>query len=331
MQEKNADSLKKSFSTEDLLSVYEQMQRFRSMSEKTAQMYQQGQIGGFCHLYTGQEAVLAGTQASTIKGDDHITSYRCHAHALACGVSEEEVLAELTGKATGISKGKGGAMHMFAPEKGFWGGHGIVGGQTSLGAGLAFYHKYMNTGNISVTSLGDGASNQGQFFESMNMASIWGLPVLYIIENNTYGMGTAYKRVCAGGDLYKRGEPFGIKGEKVDGQDFFAVADAVKRARKYIVENSAPFILEVDTYRYRGHSMSDPGKYRTKEEVQNVKDTRDSLKMLASYLTSDRNVKEEDLKAIDKKVKDNLKTAVDFALSSPLPDNAELMTEVMPK
>ncbi|MCP4354621.1 MAG: pyruvate dehydrogenase (acetyl-transferring) E1 component subunit alpha [Proteobacteria bacterium] len=331
MQENNADQLKASFSTDDLLGVYEKMQRFRSMSEKSAQMYQQGLIGGFCHLYTGQEAVLAGQMASTKKGDDHITSYRCHAHALACGVSEEEILAELTGRATGISKGKGGSMHMFAPEKGFWGGHGIVGGQVPLGTGLAYYHKYMNTGNISVTSYGDGASNQGQVSESMNMASIWGLPVLYMIENNTYGMGTAYRRTCAGVDLYKRGEAFGIKGEKVEGQDFFTVAEAVARARKYIIENKAPYILEVDTYRYRGHSMSDPGKYRTKEEVQNVKDTRDSIKNMAAYLKSERNVTEDQLKAIDKKVKENLAKAVEFATTSPYPDVSELKTDVMPR
>lgn len=332
MQEKNVEKFKSDFSTQDLLKVYENMQRFRQMSEKTAQMYQQGAIGGFCHLYTGQEAVLAGTHSSTIKGDDHITSYRCHAHALACGVSEEEVLAELTGKATGISKGKGGAMHMFAPEKGFWGGHGIVGGQTSLGTGLAFYHKYMNTGNISVTSLGDGASNQGQFYESMNMASLWGLPVLYIIENNVYGMGTACKRVCSGGtDLYKKGSIFNIKGEKVDGMNFFEVAEAVARARDYMVKESKPYILEVDTYRYRGHSMSDPGKYRTKEEVQDVKDNRDALKNMFEYLVIERDVKEEDLKAIDNKVKENLKKAVDFALNSPLPDLAELTTDVLPR
>jgi pyruvate dehydrogenase E1 component alpha subunit len=330
MQDTKIQQLKDNFSTEQLLEFYEKMLRFRRMSEKTAQMYQQGMIGGFCHLYTGQEAVLAGTFAACKEGDDHITSYRCHAHALACGVTEKEVLAELTGRATGISKGKGGSMHMFAPEKGYWGGHGIVGAQVPLGTGMAFYHKYMNNDNICVTSYGDGAANQGQVFEAMNMASLWGLPVLYVVENNVYGMGTAAKRVCAG-ELYKRGEAFGIKGEKVDGQDFFAVAEAVARARKYILEEKAPYIIEMDTYRYRGHSMSDPAKYRSKEEVQAVKENRDPLINMFNVLVDERGISEEQLKDMDKTVKANLQEAVDFATNSPLPDPAELMTDILPK
>lgn len=330
MQDTKIQQLKDNFSTEQLLEFYEKMLRFRRMSEKTAQMYQQGMIGGFCHLYTGQEAVLAGTFAACKEGDDHITSYRCHAHALACGVTEKEVLAELTGRATGISKGKGGSMHMFAPEKGYWGGHGIVGAQVPLGTGMAFYHKYMGNDNICVTSYGDGAANQGQVFEAMNMASLWGLPVLYVVENNVYGMGTAAKRVCAG-ELYKRGEAFGIKGEKVDGQDFFAVAEAVARARKYILEEKAPYIIEMDTYRYRGHSMSDPAKYRSKEEVQAVKENRDPLISMFNVLVDERGISEEQLKDMDKVVKANLQEAVDFATNSPLPDPAELMTDILPK
>jgi pyruvate dehydrogenase E1 component alpha subunit len=330
MQDTKIQQLKDNFSTEQLLEFYEKMLRFRRMSEKTAQMYQQGMIGGFCHLYTGQEAVLAGTFAACKEGDDHITSYRCHAHALACGVTEKEVLAELTGRATGISKGKGGSMHMFAPEKGYWGGHGIVGAQVPLGTGMAFYHKYMGNDNICVTSYGDGAANQGQVFEAMNMASLWGLPVLYVVENNVYGMGTAAKRVCAG-ELYKRGEAFGIKGEKVDGQDFFAVAEAVERARKYILEEKAPYIIEMDTYRYRGHSMSDPAKYRSKEEVQAVKENRDPLISMFNVLVDERGISEEQLKDMDKAVKANLQEAVDFATNSPLPDPAELMTDILPK
>jgi len=293
-------------------------------------MYQQGMIGGFCHLYTGQEAVLAGTFAGCKEGDDHITSYRCHAHALACGVSEKEVLAELTGRATGISKGKGGSMHMFAPEKGYWGGHGIVGAQVPLGTGIAFHHKYMNQDNICVTSYGDGAANQGQIFEAMNMASLWGLPVLYVVENNVYGMGTAAKRVCAG-ELFERGQAFDIKGEKVDGQDFFAVAEAVTRARKFILEEKRPYIIEMDTYRYRGHSMSDPAKYRSKEEVQAVKENRDPLMNMFDYLIDERGLTEEQLKELDKKVKANLQDAVDFATTSPLPDASELMTDILPR
>jgi pyruvate dehydrogenase E1 component alpha subunit len=330
MNAQNIEQLKSAYSTEQLIEVYRQMLRFRRMSEKTAQMYQQGLIGGFCHLYTGQEAVLAGTFAECEKGDDHITSYRCHAHALACGVDEKEVLAELTGRATGISKGKGGSMHMFAPDKGYWGGHGIVGAQVPLGTGMAFYHKYMGNQNICVTSYGDGAANQGQIFEAMNMASLWGLPVLYVVENNVYGMGTAAKRVCAG-ELYQRGAAFGIEGEKVDGQDFFTVAEAVKRARKYILENKRPYIIEMDTYRYRGHSMSDPAKYRSKEEVQAVKENRDPLIRIYDYLVDERGVKESELKEIDNIVKANLKESVDFAVNSPLPDAAELMTDIMPK
>jgi pyruvate dehydrogenase E1 component alpha subunit len=330
MNAQNIEQFKSEYSTEQLIEVYRQMLRFRRMSEKTAQMYQQGLIGGFCHLYTGQEAVLAGTFAECEKGDDHITSYRCHAHALACGVDEKEVLAELTGRATGISKGKGGSMHMFAPDKGYWGGHGIVGAQVPLGTGMAFYHKYMGNQNICVTSYGDGAANQGQIFEAMNMASLWGLPVLYVVENNVYGMGTAAKRVCAG-ELYQRGAAFGIEGEKVDGQDFFTVAEAVKRARKYILENKRPYIIEMDTYRYRGHSMSDPAKYRSKEEVQAVKENRDPLIRIYDYLVDERGVKESELKEIDNIVKANLKESVDFAVNSPLPDAAELMTDIMPK
>lgn len=328
MQEKNLDKSKVSFSTEQLLTIYKDMLRFRRMSEKTAQMYQQGLIGGFCHLYTGQEAVLAGTMAACEKGDDHITSYRCHAHALACGIEEKEILSELTGRATGISKGKGGSMHMFEPSKGFWGGHGIVGAQVPLGTGIAFANKYMKNENICVTSFGDGAANQGQVYESLNMASLWGLPVLYIIENNVYGMGTAAKRVCAG-ELYKRGQAYDIKSEQVEGQDFFEVAEAVKRARDYILKHSKPYIIEMDTYRYRGHSMSDPAKYRSKEEVKEVKENRDPLMRMFDYLTDERGIKEEKLKDIEKEVKANLQNAVDLATNAPQPDVSELLTDVI--
>jgi pyruvate dehydrogenase E1 component alpha subunit len=330
MADRNLDQLKSELSTEVLLDYYNKMLRFRRMSEKTAQLYQQGTIGGFCHLYTGQEAVLAGTFAACKEGDDHITSYRCHAHALACGIDEKAILAELAGKATGISKGKGGSMHMFEPSKGYWGGHGIVGAQVPLGTGIAFYHKYMKNENICVTSYGDGAANQGQVFEAMNMASLWGLPVLYIIENNVYGMGTAAKRVCAG-ELYQRGQAFDIEGEKIEGQDFFSVFEAVARARKYILENKRPYIIEMDTYRYRGHSMSDPAKYRSKEEVQAVKENRDPLIRMFNYLVDDRGVTEDTLKEMDKVVKAHLQEAVDFAANSPLPDASELMTDILAK
>lgn len=315
------------FSKPKLLEVYTQMCLMRRFEERAASLYQQGQIGGFCHLYIGQEAILAGCKAATKEGDDYITSYRCHATAIACGVEPQAVMDELCGKATGISKGKGGSMHMFDPAMHFWGGHGIVAAQAPLGAGLAFRHKYNGSDGVALTFLGDGAMNAGQAYESFNMAAVWGLPVLFIIENNQYGMGTSVPRAAAG-DLYKRGESMGIKGQKIDGQDFFTVANTVSQAVQEIRASGMPQIIEMDTYRYRGHSMSDPANYRTRDEVDSVKTTRDPILNMAAALTKNHDIKQSELDKIDDKVKAHIKEIADNALSAPLPDEAELWTEV---
>jgi len=315
------------FTKPQLLEIYQKMCEMRRFEERAASLYQQGQIGGFCHLYIGQEAILAGCKAATKEGDDYITSYRCHATALACGVPPQAVMDELCGKATGISKGKGGSMHMFDPAKNFWGGHGIVAAQAPLGAGLAFRHKYNGTDGVALTFLGDGAANAGQFFESLNMAAVWKLPVLFIIENNRYGMGTSVPRAAAG-DLYKRGEPFGIKGQQIDGQDFFTVANAVNQAVTEIRSTGMPQLIEFDTYRYRGHSMSDPGNYRHRTEVEEIKRTRDPLLKLAEQLTQNHGINQADLDQIDDQIKTEIKTVADQALQAPLPDESQLWTEI---
>ncbi len=307
----------------------------RRFEERAANLYQQGQIAGFCHLYIGQEAVAAGTKAASIEGDDFITSYPCHAHALVCGISGEDVMSELTGRKTGISKGKGGSMHMFSPEKHFWGGHGIVAAQVPLGAGLAFASKYRNdvmgvaNKNVSFTFIGDGAMNAGQVFESFNMAALWELPVIFIIENNQYGMGTSVPRAAAG-DLVKRGEPFGIPCEKVDGMDFLAVFAAIKKAGDHCRAGEGPYLLEMDTYRYRGHSMSDPAKYRTREDVENVKEARDPIVGMQKYLMYHFNVKPEELDQIDEEIKSEVASIAEFAVSAPAAELSELTTDVYP-
>ncbi|MFZ2620668.1 MAG: pyruvate dehydrogenase (acetyl-transferring) E1 component subunit alpha [Alphaproteobacteria bacterium] len=312
-----------------LLEAYDFMLLCRRFEEKAAALYQQGLMGGFLHLYIGQEAVIAGCKWAAKDGDDYITSYRCHAHALACGVPPEAIMAELTGRATGLSKGKGGSMHLFDPEKRFWGGHGIVAAQVPLGAGLAFAAKYKGEDRVSLTFLGDGAANAGQFFETLNMAALWGLPALFIIENNRYSMGTAVNRGSAG-DLYKRGECFGIIGEKVDGQDLFAVYAAVSKAMAYIRTHSKPYILEMDTYRYRGHSMSDPSKYRSRDEVENVRESRDPITRLRAALVEDYGVKAADLEKMDEAVKERVNAVAEAATIAPLPDMAQLFTDVVP-
>ncbi len=315
---------------EQLLDAYKLMTLLRRFEEKAATLYQQGEIRGFCHLYIGQEAVLAACKAASVKGDDFITSYRCHAHAVANGVDPKTVMAELTGREAGVSKGKGGSMHIFAPKNRVWGGHGIVAAQVPIGTGLAFAAKYKGEKRVSLTFMGDGAANQGQVFESFNMAALWQLPVLYIIENNRYGMGTAASRIAAG-DLYKRGEPFGIKGQKVDGQDFFAVYDAVNKALADIRAGKGPQIIEMDTYRYKGHSMSDPAQYRTRDEVEGIKNDRDPIKNFGARLVKEFAVKETDLKEIDTEAKAQVKEIVDFALNAPLPDESELYTDIIPE
>lgn len=323
-----ASSVKKSPKAE-LLAAYELMLLIRRFEEKAASLYQQGHIGGFCHLYIGQEAVIAGCRAATTPEDDYITSYRCHAHALACGISPEQVMAELTGRVGGISKGKGGSMHMFDPEKRFWGGHGIVAAQVPLGAGLAFAAKYKGETRASLTFIGDGAMNAGQVFETFNMAALWKLPALFIIENNQYGMGTSVPRAAAG-ELWKRGEPFGIPGKKIDGMDFFAVRDAITEAMK-LVRAGQPVLLEMDTYRYRGHSMSDPAKYRTREQVECVREQRDPITNLGKVLQAEHSISAAELEAIDERIKTRMAAVEKFALESPLPDESELFTDIMPE
>lgn len=324
---KLAKSFCNQFTKENLLEEYETMITLRRFQEKVGSMYQQGLMGGFCHLYIGQEAVITGAKAASKEGDDFITTYRCHAHAAICGIPMEEILAELMGRSTGISKGKGGSMHMFDPEKHFWGGHGIVGGNVPLATGMAFAAKYRNEDRVTMAFFGDGASDSGAMFESFNMAALWKLPVLYVIENNHYSMGTAKNRHAAG-DLYKRGEPFGIPGKKIDGMDFFAVHEAVKEACEYIRSGKGPMLLEMDTYRYKGHSLSDPGKYRTREEVDGVKNERDPIMQLGQALTENYKVKEADLKAIDKKAKEKITKVVKIAMAAPEADISELYTDI---
>lgn len=313
---------------EELKKFYHDMLLIRRFEEKAGQLYGMGQIGGFCHLYIGEEAVVTGIQSVQRKEDTAVTAYRNHGHMLACGISPNEVMAELTGRAGGCSHGKGGSMHMFSLENNFYGGHGIVGAQVSIGTGLGFAHKYKGDGGVCIAYMGDGAANQGQVYECFNMAALWKLPVLYVIENNQYSMGTAVKRHAAG-EFYKRGEGFGIKGEKVDGMDILAVREAAARALDSIRSGNGPYILEMVTYRYRGHSMSDPQKYRTKEEVDDMKNNRDPIEQVRQILARDHGITEDDLKVLDKKVKDAVAEAAEFAQNSPFPDESELWTDVV--
>ncbi len=315
-------------SKKDYLKLYEDMLLIRRFEEKAGQLYGMGLIGGFCHLYIGQEAVVVGMQDCITPKDAVITSYRDHAHMLACGMDPKGIMAELTGRIGGFSKGKGGSMHMFSIEKNFWGGHGIVGAQVPLGTGIAFAYKYRGENNLCLSYLGDGAVNQGQVYESFNMASLWKLPVIYIIENNEYGMGTSVKRASSTTDLYKRGEGFGIPGKQVNGMDVMAVREAGQEAVDYVKSGKGPFVLEMKTYRYRGHSMSDPAKYRPKEEVDDYKEHRDPIEGLKHKLITERIVKEDDFKDIEKRVKDIVNEAAEFAKESPLPPESELWTDV---
>lgn len=313
-------------SVEEMKALYREMLLMRRFEEKAGQLYGMGLIGGFCHLYIGQEAVVTGINSAQIEGDSVVTAYRDHAHMLACGMDPKGVMAELTGRSGGYSRGKGGSMHMFSKEKAFYGGHGIVGGQIPIGAGLAFTHKYNEDGNVAVAYMGDGASNQGQVAEAYNMAALWKLPVMFVIENNQYGMGTSVKRSSAG-QLYKRGEGYGIPGEQVDGMDVFKVQAAARQALDYIRSGNGPYILEIMTYRYRGHSMSDPAKYRTKEELQSMKDDRDPLTAIKDMLQQ-AGIQEDEIKSIDKEIKAVVNDAAQFAQESPEPDVAELWTDV---
>jgi len=311
----------------DLLKFYEDMVLIRRFEEKAGQLYGMGLIGGFCHLYIGQEAVVVGMQAAMRKGDCVVTSYRDHGHIVASGIAPKYVMAELTGRATGCSKGKGGSMHMFNTPGNFFGGHGIVAAQVPIGTGLAFAQKYKKNQNLSVTYLGDGAVNQGQVYESFNMAKLWNLPAIYVIENNGYAMGTSVKRSASTPELYKRGESFGIPGKQVDGMDVVKVYEAAQEAANYVRSGKGPIILEMKTYRYRGHSMSDPAKYRSKDEVEEYKG-HDPIEQLKRMLIEKKFATEERLKDIDKKIREDIKEVEQFAKDSPLPDESELWTDI---
>jgi pyruvate dehydrogenase E1 component alpha subunit len=315
-------------SRDQLLEFYKEMLLIRRFEERAGQLYGLGLIGGFCHLYIGQEAVAVGLQSAMQVGKDSvITGYRDHGHMLAYGIDPKLIMAELTGREAGISKGKGGSMHMFSVDHGFYGGHGIVGAQVPLGTGLAFAHKYRDDGGVCLTYFGDGAANQGQVYEAFNMAKLWNLPVIYAIENNQYAMGTSVARSASEPDFYKRGESFRIPGVRVNGMDELAVRGAAEMAIEWAKENG-PIILELMTYRYRGHSMSDPAKYRTREEVQGVRETRDPIDHAAKELEK-MGVKEDELKAIDKDIKARIVEAAKFAEDSPEPDASELYTDVL--
>ena len=315
-------------SADELKAYYREMLLIRRFEEKAGQLYGMGLIGGFCHLYIGQEAVVVGLEAAAEDGDKRITSYRDHGHMLACGMDPDGVMAELTGRAGGYSKGKGGSMHMFSKEKNFYGGHGIVAAQVPLGTGLAFSDKYKGNDRVTFTYFGDGAANQGQVYESFNMAALWDLPVIFVIENNQYAMGTAQKRSTSSPDIYHRGQAFGIPGEMVDGMNVLAVKEAGQKAVAHCRAGKGPYILEIKTYRYRGHSMSDPAKYRTREEVQKMREERDPIEQVRGLLLAGKHATEDDLKAIDKDIKKIVNAAADFAKDSPEPTAEELWTDI---
>jgi pyruvate dehydrogenase E1 component alpha subunit len=314
--------------TEALQGFYRSMLLIRRFEERAGQLYGMGLIGGFCHLYIGQEAIAVGMQAAKREGDQVVTGYREHGHMLAAGVEPRLIMAELTGRAEGVSHGKGGSMHMFSTQNGFYGGHGIVGAQVSLGTGLALADRYRGDGKVAFVYFGDGAANQGQVYESFNMAELWSLPVVYVIENNQYAMGTSVARSSSETHLFRRGTSFNIPGAEVDGMDVVAVRDAGLAAAEHARSGKGPFILEMKTYRYRGHSMSDPGKYRTREEIDEVRKTRDPIEHLQERLEGQGLADEAALKAIDAEVKSVVADAAEFARTAPEPDPSELYTDV---
>lgn len=316
-------------SQQDLLSYYRQMLLIRRFEERSGQLYGTGKIAGFCHLYIGQEAVVVGMQSCLNSTDSVITAYRDHGHMLACGMDPKGVMAELTGRIGGYSRGKGGSMHMFSKEKRFYGGHGIVGAQIPLGTGIAFAHQYMEDGGLCVAYMGDGAVNQGQVYESFNMAALWKLPVIYVIENNQYGMGTSTDRHTSNPNFSNRGEPWGIPGFVVDGMDVLAVRAAGLKAVEHVRLGDGPVLLEMKTYRYRGHSMSDPARYRSKEEVESMKHERDPLEQTKALLMRSFSLSEDSFKELEKEIKAICLGAVDFAEHSPLPEAAELYTDIL--
>jgi len=328
-RERPAEPQRYEANKEELLEFYRQMLLIRRFEEKAGQLYGLGFIGGFCHLYIGQEAVAVGLQ-SALDGekDSVITGYRDHGHMLAYGIDPKVIMAELTGRAAGISRGKGGSMHMFSTEKKFYGGHGIVGAQVSLGTGLAFAHKYSEDGGVAMAYFGDGASNQGQVYESFNMAELWKLPIIYVIENNEYAMGTSVNRSSSEDQLYRRGESFRIPGIQVDGMDVLACRGAAEEALAWVRAGKGPIILEMKTYRYRGHSMSDPAKYRSREEVQSVRDKSDPIEHVKREL-EELGVKEDELKVVEQEIRKIVNEAADFAEQTPEPDPAELYTDVL--
>jgi pyruvate dehydrogenase E1 component alpha subunit len=317
------------FTKDDFLSAYREMLLIRRFEEKAGQLYGMGLIGGFCHLYIGQEAVVIGAQMAMREGDQVITAYRDHGHMLATGMDPKGVMAELTGRRSGYSKGKGGSMHMFSVDKRFYGGHGIVGASAPLGTGIAFANSYRENGAVCLTYFGDGAANQGQIYEAFNMAKLWHLPVIYMIENNKYGMGTSVERASSTTDLSQRGRSFDIPGEEVDGMSVESVHAAVSGALEHARSGEGPYILEMLTYRYRGHSMSDPAKYRSREEVNEYRKKRDPIEHVREILISDHAVPEDDIKAIDKSVRETVNEAAEFAQSEPEPDPSELWTDVV--
>ncbi|MEF2073214.1 pyruvate dehydrogenase (acetyl-transferring) E1 component subunit alpha [Consotaella sp. CSK11QG-6] len=316
------------FSKDDDLKAYRNMLLIRRFEEKAGQLYGMGFIGGFCHLYIGQEAVVTGMQMALKEGDQIITGYRDHGHMLATGMEARGVMAELTGRRSGYSRGKGGSMHMFSKEKNFFGGHGIVGAQVPIGTGLAFSNRYKGSDAVSMTYFGDGAANQGQVYESFNMASLWKLPVIFVIENNRYAMGTSVNRASAETNFAHRGISFKIPGIQVDGMDVRAVKAAGDVALDHCRKGNGPVILEMMTYRYRGHSMSDPAKYRTRDEVQQMRSERDPIEQVRRRLMEEHGLGEDELKGIDKEVRDVVQDAADFAQNDPEPDPAELWTDI---
>ena len=326
VSKKQIDQSKINYDLDLLQDMYKKMLLIRRFEEKAGQLYGMGKIGGFCHLYIGQEAVVVGIQSVQIEGDSIVTSYRDHGHMLACDMDPKGVMAELTGKATGYSKGKGGSMHMFSREKGFFGGHGIVGAQVPIGAGLAFAHKYNSNNAICVTYFGDGAANQGQVYETYNMASLWNLPILFIIENNKYGMGTSVKRSSAGESLSERGTGYGIKNKVVNGMDVLQVRDAAEEAIRHCRSGKGPYILEMKTYRYRGHSMSDPAKYRTRKEVEDIRKSG-PIKSIQSLMLNS-GMKDTELKSIDDEIRKIVNESAEFAIKSEEPNSDELYTDV---
>ncbi len=328
LQVVSSQKKEESVSDQFLLDCYEQMLLIRRFEERAGQLYSMGQIVGFCHLYIGQEAVAVGTYSTMKPQDTMITAYRDHGHMLVAGMDPKGVMAELTGRIGGYSKGKGGSMHMFSREKNFFGGHGIVGGQVPLGTGLAFAHQYRQDKGVCLVFLGDGAANQGQVYESFNMAALWKLPAVYIIENNHYAMGTSVERACAGPGLFKRGEGFGIPGVQIDGKDVLSVREATSQALDRARCGEGPTLLEMDTYRYRGHSMSDPATYRTRDEVEHRKKNEDPIEHCGTLL-KERQVADTEIRAIEKRVKDIVLEAVTYAQESPLPDPEMLWTDVL--